>query len=477
MDMNALFVQTVTPPASTTGGNRNSSAANNGSQNSTFAGAMGLVMKVADAGQPVEQQSNEALPLVYALISEGEETDEQNGTEEQLDWIFPVVEELMEQPEVLQDWTNEEPFRQWLNQASELLAAMGVQIADTMEQGNSEAAKENSDSVRAWSSVEVRQVLESFIRMARQNPDSGLVDQLKDKLGELMLAAQSVRKPESNADARREAAVETTPSTTLPGRSLAGTEENLSAGERMAQAAGKAQLSTSEPNHNQAGIKVVSEPDALSRLEMLTYRSGSVERVMTANAEAARGSEWNAAVSESPALAPESMQRSETMRPANQPVLPQEPIPADRFAGEMSRFVLRSFTTGASDGFSEARLSLYPEHLGHVDVKLTMHNGQLTAQFLAHTMLGKETLEAQLSQLRLQLQAQGIQVERMEVTQSNSSVGSQLFHEQRERPSQQQYSQQSRQNADRYEEDLAADSADWAEMQSSVYGSGFDVTA
>src|SRR5690606_10896268 len=106
-------------------------------------------------------------------------------------------------------------------------------------------------------------------------------------------------------------------------------------------------------------------------------------------------------------------------RPANAS-LPQVPVQA--FADEMNQFVLRSFQVTQLNGLSEAKISLVPEHLGQVDIKLTMHNGQLTAQLVTETALGRDMLEQQLGQLRQSLQSQGIQVERLEVTQQSSST-------------------------------------------------------
>ncbi|MEF3304818.1 flagellar hook-length control protein FliK [Paenibacillus sp. GYB003] len=90
-------------------------------------------------------------------------------------------------------------------------------------------------------------------------------------------------------------------------------------------------------------------------------------------------------------------------------------VHADRFADEMAQ-ALKSLKVSAAGGLSEVRITLMPEHLGHVDVKVTMHNGQVVAQFAADSAHGKEMLEGQLSQLRAMLQTQGLQVDRLEVT-------------------------------------------------------------
>ncbi|PZE22451.1 flagellar hook-length control protein FliK [Paenibacillus xerothermodurans] len=117
---------------------------------------------------------------------------------------------------------------------------------------------------------------------------------------------------------------------------------------------------------------------------------------------------------------------------------------APAFVEEMAEFVIKSFTMDVrAEGITEAKLSLYPEHLGQVDVKLTMQNGQLVAQFVAESAVGREMLESQLSQLKTTLQSQGIQVDKLEVSQSQA-FESGLFQEQR----QQQFKQSNKQQKD-----------------------------
>lgn len=122
---------------------------------------------------------------------------------------------------------------------------------------------------------------------------------------------------------------------------------------------------------------------------------------------------------------------------------------APTFVEDMTQFVVKSFTLETkSEGFTEAKLSLYPQNLGQVDVKLTMHNGQLVAQFMADSSMGKEMLESQLPQLKTALQNQGIQVERLEVSQ-NQAFQSGMFQDQRQQQSQQSNKQQKGNNTDK----------------------------
>lgn len=153
-------------------------------------------------------------------------------------------------------------------------------------------------------------------------------------------------------------------------------------------------------------------------------------------------------------------------------------IQAEQFSEEMTAFVMKNFKVTLADGTTETKMSLFPQHLGHVDVKLTMHNGHLTAQFSADTLAGKEMLESQLPQLRVALQAQGIQVERMEVTQNHGFDSTSMFQDQRRQgsgqPQKQGKGNQSGQMVGVAEETEAAKQTGW---NSALHGVAIDTTA
>ncbi len=110
-----------------------------------------------------------------------------------------------------------------------------------------------------------------------------------------------------------------------------------------------------------------------------------------------------------------------------------QPVPVERFTEEMTGMVMKkNFKLSVKDGVTETKLSLFPQHLGHVDVKLTMHNGQLTAQFAAESAAAKEMLENQLPQLKTALQNQGLQIDKLEVTQNQNYQSAGMFQEQRQ---------------------------------------------
>jgi flagellar hook-length control protein FliK len=157
--------------------------------------------------------------------------------------------------------------------------------------------------------------------------------------------------------------------------------------------------------------------------------------------------------------------------------VPSQPVPVHRFASELSDFVVKNMRITLANGLSEAKISLAPEHLGHVDVKITVHNGQVVAQFMADSAAGKEMLESQIVQLRANLQNQGVQVERIEVTQS-SSMQSAMFQDSRQQ-SQQQSNQsgkgKSGTNQTGFEGSL--DDSEQEAVRRAAANSSFDVTA
>ncbi|WP_410769254.1 flagellar hook-length control protein FliK [Fontibacillus sp. BL9] len=106
-------------------------------------------------------------------------------------------------------------------------------------------------------------------------------------------------------------------------------------------------------------------------------------------------------------------------------------VPVEKFGQEMSRFLISKLDIVKAGGVSEARISLYPDHLGQVDVKITMQNGHMVAQFMTEHAFAKESLEAQLAQLRSALQSQGLQVGKLEVTQ-NTALSSHMYQDGRQ---------------------------------------------
>lgn len=123
-------------------------------------------------------------------------------------------------------------------------------------------------------------------------------------------------------------------------------------------------------------------------------------------------------------------------------------VPMHKFAQEMSSFIGGKLEIVNKEGVLQATISLFPENLGQVDVKITLQNGHLVAQFVTEHSGAKDMLEQQMSQLRASLQSQGLQVERLEVTQNNTPLLSQFGQENKQQGSGGQQSGKRSKNSD-----------------------------
>ncbi|WP_413300421.1 flagellar hook-length control protein FliK [Bacillus sp. 1P10SD] len=88
------------------------------------------------------------------------------------------------------------------------------------------------------------------------------------------------------------------------------------------------------------------------------------------------------------------------------------------FAPEVSEWIGRFMkVTEGKSGSTEAKFSLFPEHLGHIEIKVSSNHGEISAQILTDTPMAKEALEGQLQHLKLALQQYGYQVQKLDVVQ------------------------------------------------------------
>ncbi|MCC0563449.1 flagellar hook-length control protein FliK [Brevibacillus borstelensis] len=132
------------------------------------------------------------------------------------------------------------------------------------------------------------------------------------------------------------------------------------------------------------------------------------------------------------------------------------PIHANQFSQQVTQLFVKQMKLTQVDGVHEARLILYPQSLGQVDVKITSHNGMITAHFSAETTAGKELLDNQLPQLRAALTQQGLQVDRLEVNQQQQAGSLPFQQQQRERQQQQNNENQQSDRQDKAEFSLDA---------------------
>ncbi|MEO2076739.1 MAG: flagellar hook-length control protein FliK [Bacillus sp. (in: firmicutes)] len=117
-------------------------------------------------------------------------------------------------------------------------------------------------------------------------------------------------------------------------------------------------------------------------------------------------------------------------------------VSVDQLFSEVTELLKNQASVKKASEFIEAKFSLTPEKLGDIDVKVSIHKGQVFAHFTADTLVGKETLESQLSLLRSSLQQQGFQVDRIEISLSGQGVQN-SFSQQGDKSRQEQSQQRS----------------------------------
>jgi len=163
---------------------------------------------------------------------------------------------------------------------------------------------------------------------------------------------------------------------------------------------------------------------------------------------------------------------------SNQPVTEHLQQNKD-FTSELGKILVKSVRL--PDGISQTNIQLHPEELGQINVKLTAHQGTITAQFMADTVLGKEMLDNQMHQLRHNLVQQGFQVDKIDVQVANTSNSSNTdlkngFQFSQQHSQHQQSQQQNRQRKNTFHLNAYSDEADGF-MGASTVLEGIDYTA
>jgi flagellar hook-length control protein FliK len=69
----------------------------------------------------------------------------------------------------------------------------------------------------------------------------------------------------------------------------------------------------------------------------------------------------------------------------------------------------------------EVHIELKPEFLGHIRMQIVTENQQVAIKIAAEFPFVKEMLESNLNQLKAELQAQGLQINALEVSIANDS--------------------------------------------------------
>ncbi len=94
-------------------------------------------------------------------------------------------------------------------------------------------------------------------------------------------------------------------------------------------------------------------------------------------------------------------------------------VNAKDLSSELGKLMMKNIKL--PNGVTEMKIQLHPHELGKIDINLTSQQGNLTAIFLADSVVGKEMLESSLHLLKHSLVQQGIQIDRIEVVSSTSN--------------------------------------------------------
>lgn len=124
------------------------------------------------------------------------------------------------------------------------------------------------------------------------------------------------------------------------------------------------------------------------------------------------------------------------------PMMPPPVVRMNNMAEELGEVFKNSMRMSTSGESTQIKVNISPDHLGHLDIRLTETNGRIAAQIFTSSIAAKDALDLQLNQLRSTLIQQGLTVEKIEVVQNNSqqSLGQQNAQ------SEQRFTQQQRQN-------------------------------
>jgi len=422
--------------------------------------------------------------FILAMLTLGQPSNGQSvsgGDSSHLDvQSITALQSLSGQSNLLNQLIGNEKFQQLLDKISNLLASMN--LANAPGSASSAVLLISSTSNQQGlpkNAAEAKNIMDQFMNALSSHKDSLLFQQLAEDFQEIASPVIA----ENSAAAETQSTKASSNGSTAQDLLAKSGSSNVPFQQSAPIIAAPAPLKPSNQS-DQQGMRQQTDQVAksMSKLDVLMAKSATNNPLMQAIADTVHGDQGK--TSQDPlAMANNAVTPTNLLQfTRGLQLVSAQPTTAQSFVQDMSKFILSNFKVSSLNGFSQATLTLSPANLGQVDVKLTMQNGQLAAQFSAQTLLGKEMLAGQLSELRQSLLNQGLQVDKLEVTQ-NSSLQSSLFHDQRQQPFSQQFAQQFMSPAksiygdsDTVEANFTAQMANVARTQS-IYRNGFDVTA
>ena len=92
---------------------------------------------------------------------------------------------------------------------------------------------------------------------------------------------------------------------------------------------------------------------------------------------------------------------------------------ADTFSQDNFHQLVERALVTVRGGQSEARITLKPDHLGHVQMKIVTENNLVSVKIITETPVARDLIDANANQLKAELQHQGLTVENIEVSVSD----------------------------------------------------------
>ncbi|WP_442600943.1 flagellar hook-length control protein FliK [Paenibacillus sp. KN14-4R] len=428
--MPALSIATPTTTGNaTTSGSKQNSNLSGVTGKDVFAGL--LVSQVGTSPSNEQLDTNMSVLMALSVLPPTIQPIQDNQGD--LNTADQLVQTLQNNPELTQELLADPNVQQWLQDAMTLMQAL-----DTTKGLNNKQAFQLNAGLNIplegteVQSAQLQQVLLKFAQLLEQQPDQPFVQHLQAQLQAALAPHQEAVASGVSNNAPLTSAIQSNALTAVDKQEDSSRLVNKlnTTTVKPESSEGKSAASTESVHFTAVTTK------SSSGLEILTSK-GALSAAQLVNPETSES-----ALQDAPILADDATNNvvlqagnvlKELTGTANEVAkATTTSMNAANFAEEMSRFVVKSLQVKLGEGFSEAKLSLYPQHLGLVDVKITMQNGHMMAQFAAQTAAAKELLESQLPQLRQMLQNQGLQVDKLEVAQS-SQLGSSMFHNQQQR--------------------------------------------
>lgn len=142
---------------------------------------------------------------------------------------------------------------------------------------------------------------------------------------------------------------------------------------------------------------------------------------------------------ETPALQVDAAKASQTSTRTEAP-MPPPPVRMTNLAEDLSGIMKSSLRIAGTGENAQIKVSIFPEHLGHLEIRLSTVDGKVAAQIFTSNLVAKEALDLQVHQLRNSMVQQGITVDRIEINQQGT--GTNFSQQSEQRFAQQQHRQQ-----------------------------------